>query len=296
MTNAKKIWSWSTGERGVNRVRAYEDVARRVIFLEFYERRAGGGAHRRCRVSAGHADRNRAKQQAEQLAAKIRANEPVRSEELTLQVLFENYLREVTPSKSPSKQLHDQRTARLLLKFLGAEFEVKRLSRVEWDRFIRDRASGKLRNPNKQPREKKEKKESRKPEHPVRHVGPAQIAGDLCFLRAMLNWATMAKNERGEPLLMRNPLKGLPLPKNESPVRRRMTAEEYEAILKAARDRGERDVELALILAHETGHRIGAIRQLKWNDVDLARGTIKWRGEVDKIGYEHTVIISEAAK
>jgi integrase len=29
---------------------------------------------------------------------------------------------------------------------------------------------------------------------------------------------------------------------------------------------------LALLLAHETGHRIGAINTLRWTDVDLERG------------------------
>ncbi len=295
MTNAKKVWSWSTGERGTNRVRAYEDVARSVIFLEFYERPAVGGSLRRVRVSLKHADREHAKGKAEELAARIRANEPLRSEELNLGSLIDNYLREVTPSKSESKQLHDRRTGQLLLKFLGSDFQVKRLSRIEWDRFITDRRSGRLRHQNRQPREGRDAKQ-RRAKRPVRLVGPAQVARDLCLLRAMLNWATMAKDARGEPLLVRNPLKGLPLPKNESPVRRRMTAEEYDAILTVARSAGEADAELALILAHETGHRIGAIRQLRWNDVDLARGVITWRGEVDKIGFEHTVPITDTAK
>ncbi len=35
---------------------------------------------------------------------------------------------------------------------------------------------------------------------------------------------------------------------------------------------------LALRLAWETGHRIGAIRSLQWSDVDFGRETIQWRG------------------
>ena len=48
----------------------------------------------------------------------------------------------------------------------------------------------------------------------------------------------------------------------------------------------------ALIVAHETGHRIGSIRLLRWSDVDLERGTIRWRAENDKIGYEHQTILT----
>ena len=52
---------------------------------------------------------------------------------------------------------------------------------------------------------------------------------------------------------------------------------------------------VALVLAHETGHRIGAIRQLRWSDVDLEGGVVRWRAEHDKSGYEHrTPLTAEA--
>ena len=53
--------------------------------------------------------------------------------------------------------------------------------------------------------------------------------------------------------------------------------------------------ELALVLAHETGHRIGAIRQLRWSDVDLKEKRILWRAENDKIGMEHSPPLSAEA-
>jgi hypothetical protein len=45
------------------------------------------------------------------------------------------------------------------------------------------------------------------------------IGYDLAFLRAVLNWATTASDDRGGVLLERNPLKGLTLPTEDSPVR-----------------------------------------------------------------------------
>ena len=45
---------------------------------------------------------------------------------------------------------------------------------------------------------------------------------------------------------------------------------------------------VALVLAHETGHRIGAIRKLLWSDLDLEGGHIRWRAENEKTGYAHT--------
>jgi integrase len=57
-----------------------------------------------------------------------------------------------------------------------------------------------------------------------------------------------------------------------------------------------KDVELFLLLAHETGHRCTVIARLRWSDVDLKRGLVTWRAEFDKIGVEHTVPLSEVAK
>jgi integrase len=68
----------------------------------------------------------------------------------------------------------------------------------------------------------------------------------------------------------------------------------FEAMLKSASSIDWR-FELALVLARETGHRIGAIRMLRWNDVDFAHARIHWRADADKIGFEHTVPASEAA-
>jgi integrase len=50
-------------------------------------------------------------------------------------------------------------------------------------------------------------------------------------------------------------------------------------------------LELALILAEATGRRLGAIRQLRWDDVDFPRGTIRWRAETDKKGKEWVIPI-----
>jgi integrase len=47
---------------------------------------------------------------------------------------------------------------------------------------------------------------------------------------------------------------------------------------------GEPWAELLVVLAHETRHRAGSTRQLRWSDIDFANRRIHWRGEVDKIG------------
>lgn len=49
------------------------------------------------------------------------------------------------------------------------------------------------------------------------------------------------------------------------------------------------------MLARETGHRIGAIRLLRWSDVDLASQRVTWRAESDKIRHEHRTPLSAPA-
>ena len=51
----------------------------------------------------------------------------------------------------------------------------------------------------------------------------------------------------------------------------------------------------ALVIAHETGHRIGAITKLRWSDVSLDRSMIRWRKSNDKIGMEHETPLTPEA-
>ena len=101
--------------------------------------------------------------------------------------------------------------------------------------------------------------------------------------------------DRGGMLLTRNPFKGFKKPKEKNPLRVKVTDEEYEALLAVA-DEIDWRFRVALVLAHEPGHRIGAIRTLRWSDVDLEQGRIHWRAETDKAGYEHVTPITDAAK
>lgn len=99
----------------------------------------------------------------------------------------------------------------------------------------------------------------------------------------------------GMLLLSRNPLKGYEYPKEKAPRRVVMTDEESQALLKVSRD-VEWRFHVALVLAHETGHRIGSIRQLRWSDVDLEGEVIRWRAETEKTRYPHETPMTDAAK
>ncbi len=268
MTNANdKRWSFSTGERGRNRVRAFTHPATGKIFLEFTDN------GRRTRVALGHADVEAAKVKAEELATALRRGVIPAGAAPTLGMLFDIYGREVTPQKSVSTQRFERRATRLFLTCFGSGQKAATLTRRDWDRFIRWRREhgpeGKLEDPDTATRDR-------------------TIQADLRFLHGVLNWAVRAG------LLDRNPLQGCPWPRESSPRRPMMTEAEYQQLLAVARSIEPR-FELALVLANETGHRISAIGHLRWSDIDLVQQTVLWRAQHDKIGFEHVTPLSPAA-
>lgn len=66
--------------------------------------------------------------------------------------------------------------------------------------------------------------------------------------------------------------------------RRPRWTEEETALLLEHADEFHPYLATAIILAWETGRRFGAIRRLKWSDIDLAAGTVTWLAETDKVG------------
>ncbi len=258
--------SYSAGEWGRNRVRVFSDPRTGIMQVEW--RKDG----RKMRRSLGHRDWGRAKRQADEIAAGLAeavvANAAeAEPEPLTLKTLFDIYGEEVTPSKSRRSRNHDRAMMRTFLRFFGKHRKAATLSQRDWDRFIRARRAGRAGG-------------SQRP------VSNRTVEYDLKFLLAVLNWAAKSRDEEGRLLLESNPLRGLTLPKEKNPTRVILTQAEYEALLRVAGDVNWR-FRVALVLAHETGHRIGAIRQLRWSDIDLDARTIRWRGEHEKTGYEH---------
>jgi len=269
----RRAWSYIAGERGRNRVRVFAWPKQgKNLWIDC---RDGAG---RTRKPLGHADRDRAKRQADEVAARWGQDKKARPavQVLTLRTLFDIYEREVTPQKKSAR--HDQRTLALFLKAFGAERMPETLNVRDWHSYIRSRKSGEL---APVVRRDKNGKVVLKP------VRARVLEQDLKLLLAVLNWAERARGDGSGYLLERNPLRGLKVPKEESPRRPMFTAGQCVAIRRAAAEHSplaERFVLLALC----TGHRSSAIRQLRWSDIDLEAGVIRWRAEADKIGYEHS--------
>ena len=256
--------SYGAGEWGRNRVRVFPDPKTGRYQIEW---RDNG---RRLTRSLGHRSWTRAKRQADEFAAgfaEVNGRKESKHEPLTLGTLFEIYGEEVTPTKAEASQRADRAAMSMFLRFFGPDRSPATLSQRDWDRFIRERRAGKV-GPSRRP------------------VSDRTVERDLRFLLAVLNWAARSRDERGGLLIDSNPLRGLRLPKVKNPTRVVLSGGEYEALLRVSSQVGWR-FRVALVLAHETGHRIGAIRKLRWQDIDFEERTILWRAEHEKTGYEH---------
>ncbi len=266
--------SYGAGEWGRNRVRVFPDPKTGLLQIEWREN------GRRLTRSLKHRDWSRAKRQADEVAAgrapsELRDKAQAEPEPLTLKALFDIYGDEVTPTKAHQSQKYDGATMEMFLKFLGRDRKPATLSQRDWDRFIRDRRSGKV-GPSGKP------------------VSDRTIERDLKFLLTVFNWAAKSRDERGRLLLDSNPLKGLKTPKEKNPTRVVLTGPEYDALLAVSLEM-DWHFHAALVLAHETGHRIGAIRQLRWSDIDLEGGMVRWRAAHEKTGYEHRTPVTAKA-
>ncbi len=266
--------SYGAGEWGRNRVRVFSDRKTGLYQIEWREN------GRRLTRSLGHRQWTRAKRQADEFAAgfaspDLNGKAETEPEPLTLETFFEIYGEEVTPTKGAHSRGHDRAAMQMFLRLFGRNRDPATLSQRDWDRFIRERRAGRI-GPSGRP------------------VSDRTVEYDLKFLIAVLNWAAKSRDERGRLLLESNPLRGLRTPTEKNPTRVVLAEDEYRALLKVSRKVDWR-FHVALVLAHETGHRIGAIRQLRWTDIDFVGGTILWRAEHDKSGYEHTTPVTDEA-
>ena len=266
--------SYGAGEWGRNRVRVFPDPKTGLFQLEWRE------DGRRLTRSLGHREWVRAKRQADEFAAgfvglDLNGKARAEPEPLTLGGLLDIYGEEVTPAKGEGTRKYDRVALEMFGRFFGRDRKPATLSQRDWDRFIRARRAGKV-GPS------------------GRSVSDRTIERDLRLLLAVLNWAARSRDEAGARLLDSNPLKGLRVPRDKNPTRVVLSQAEYDALLRVSAEIDWR-FRVALVLAHETGHRIGAIRQLRWSDIDTEAGVIRWRAEHEKTGFEHrTPVTAEA--
>ena len=101
-----KQFSYCTGERGRNRVRAFRHSANGKLYLEF---RVEGKRHS---TRLDTSDEEEAKKLADELSVSFGrlADEEAEADQVSVRTLIDRYGREMSPTKGRSKQDHDRRT------------------------------------------------------------------------------------------------------------------------------------------------------------------------------------------
>ena len=275
----RKVWSWSAGTRPYT--------------VRVTELRPGGNLYvvrikngRQVMRSLGHMDRDRAKAKAMEISAELArgseyADEGRRRRPLRLGELFDAYEAHGLHGRSETYRTGQPRRLRLVVDFLGRDREVLSISESDVHRYSEARRTGKHGSGRK--------------------IRAGTIWSELTSLKIACAWATRHRMNGGRRLLPENPLLGVSIPQERNPRRPVATEERYQALKKIAPSLHPQFA-LALDLAWATGHRIGAIRQLRWDDIDFAssetapHGAIRWREDHDKTRNEHVVPMNRLAR
>ncbi len=277
-------WTRSLGERGC-RVRLFQKRRKGVFYRDVWI--PGEGYDR---TSLRTRDRDRAERLGRELLANLMTGEVTEAAGVvTLGQLWEQYHRECAAHLDNKVRTQRDYAARasVLIGFLGEHCDVSSLTERDQAAFVRMRLAGGIRRPDGE------------------KTGPVMnrsVEADLAFLHSMLKWATTVRLPGGHRLLDRNPLDGVRRPREQNPRRPVATWERFQAtrtamgrLARSGSTELERTrwikMELALVLAEATGRRLGSIRQLRWEDVDLDHKQIRWRADADKKGRESVVPI-----
>ncbi|MFC1660903.1 tyrosine-type recombinase/integrase [Gemmatimonadota bacterium] len=288
-----KLWKRTIGPHGA-KVTVKERTVGGPVYLfawdpelEGYRKRSLGFPVRDASGKLIKEAENRAKREATELSNRLLQGDSP-SGAVTVRELFSLFRREELPDMTGKYRKETERGLALLEAFLGSAFQMEKLGPREWNAFKRQRASGEIdakgiRVPNPEDR---------------RPVSPRTVAKDLKTLRQVCRFGAAYRRRDGSFLLSTDPTRGLDLPSEKNPARPVADDERYEALLQVA-DQVHPFLSELLVLAGETGRRIGSIVALRYSDWMPDRGTygtIRWRADSDKLGKEWTAPVTPAVR
>ncbi len=276
------------------RVRLFEKRRNGTFYRTIWVRGQG-----RDHASLKTRDRNEAERLGRLLLAELlRQEETTKSPRLTLRALWQRYETECATylDNKVDTRRDDAARAKILLAFFGEQCDVRTLTARDQAAYAARRKAGGIVLADGVK---------------TRLVRVRSAEMDLVLLHAMLGWATTVRLPNGARLLDANPLSGVRREREQNPARPVASWERFQRTRTAMRKlqqeaaecraadpdsvTAEMDetrwakMELALVLAEATGRRLGSIRQLRWEDIDFSRRTIRWRAEFDKKGKEWVI-------
>lgn len=258
--------------------------------------------HGKDRKSLGTSDRREADRRAKQLYAALLsdAKPTVATTAVPLGLLWDEYrtTSQRFLNNNPKTRRDSATRAALLLAFFGPHRDVRYLTEDDQLAYQRARTQGGIVYTLARAREGGAGGQpmQRLQQFRTAPVRARSAEADLVLLHTILTWATTHRAASKQFLLDRNPLRGAARKPELNPVRPVTTYDQFldtrraiQALAAAAPDAGEArrrwvKMELALVLAEATGRRLGAIRQLRWEDIDFAASEITWRADADKKG------------
>src|SRR5437667_4904864 len=192
-----KRWSRTVGTRRGNRIRVYERDPGGKLYAAVWD-----PEHQKYKQTGlGHRDRERALRDVGELV-RVRESGEDLSGPLQLGTMVARYLAESIYTRDGSLKTAQYmkgcaQFATYLIEWFGADTPVSQLTPDRMPEYAAARRSGKISG---------------------RPVGQTAVHTDLKLLKSMMTWATMVY-ENGRPLLDRNPLIGLLVPKGPNPHR-----------------------------------------------------------------------------
>lgn len=189
-------------------------------------------------------------------------------------MLWDRYSKECVAflDNTPRSRKDAEGHAEVLLGFFGGDCDVRRLTEQDQLAFVQKRRAGGI---------------ACDKERTTGAVRSRSVEVDLQLLHTMLRWAVTVRTPLGRRLLDQNPLAGVRRPREKNPNRPVASWERYQETRRTVQELADKatsevsrrkwlKLELALVLAEATGRRLGAIRQLRWDDIDLSAKTIRW--------------------
>jgi integrase len=257
------LWSQTVSHADAGNGRVYERSIGGVLHISVWQPDRG-----EVRRSLHHRDKRRAIAQLREVlsARALSTRATLEPGPLTLASLFARYAIEGNhrvdgTRKTRSYTQHVTMVGEYLVRFFGPEKRIESFTAQDitsYNAWRRDGgASGK-------------------------RIGTNTVLFDFRAFKAVCNWACQVNND-GHPLLATNPLSKIPAAGEKDPKRPLLTQAQIDGLIAVAPEVHPFLLPL-IVLAWRSGHRLSSILSLRWDDLDLAAGTLRWRGEHDKVG------------